>query len=201
MTTSNAANLRHNPAATPAEALVNAGLDSLAEGGIFAFTPENICAKAGIALDQLSHHFGSLDQLLAATYEAAYQPMLGELAPNAGPLGLGPLIERIFDVESRDHRTFRIWLALWGQMAVNPALMRAHRRNYWHYRAVVEGAIAAHCRGKGLQLDASALAAGVIALVDGLWLEQCIDPEDFDSTRAKQACLGLLVPVLGSLEA
>lgn len=201
MTISNAPRHRRDRDADAAGELVAAGLDCLATSGVPGFTVETLCHKAGVSYEAFYVAFSGTDQLLAAVYEAAYQPMLGILGPEAGPLGLGPLIGRIFDAEGRDHRTFRIWLALWGEMAVNPALMRAHRRNYWHYRAAVEGAIAAHCLGRGLQLNAGALAAGVIGLVDGLWLEQCIDPADFDRQRAMDACLGMLEPVLGPLDA
>lgn len=181
--------------------LIQAGLDCLAEGGITAFTIDNICRRAEASRGLIAHHFGGKEQLLAAVYEAAYQPMLEIIAPGAGPLGLGPLIDRVFAAGARDLPTLRIWLALWGEIAVNPALKTAHRRNYGHYRAVIEGAIKAHCQAKGLKLDAGLLAASVIALVDGLWLEQCLDPEGFDGTRARNACLGLLEPALGPLEA
>lgn len=201
MTISDAPRQRRNIKPDAAGKLVAAGLDCLATSGVPGFTVEALCQRAGVSYQAFHRCFADTGQLLASVYEAAYQPMLGILGPQAGPLGLWPLIERIFDVEGRDHRTFRIWLALWGEMAVNPALMRAHRRNYWHYRAVVEGAIAAHCLGRGLQLDAGALAAGVIGLVDGLWLEQCIDPEGFQRQRAVDACLGMLAPVLGPLDA
>lgn len=180
--------------------LVEAGLRCLAEGGITAFTVDNICRRAGASRGLIAHHFGSKEGLLAAVYEAAYAPMLAKIDPGDGPLALGSLIDRMFDAEARDLPTLRVWLALWGEIAVNPALKAAHRRNYGLYRAIVEGAIAAHCAARGLQLDAATLAASVIALVDGLWLEQCIDPEGFDAARARAACLVLLEPVLGSLE-
>lgn len=180
--------------------LVQAGLDCLAEGGITAFTVDNVCKRAGASRGLIAHHFGSKDGLLAAVYEAAYAPMLAKIAPEAGALALGQLIDTMFDAEAHDLPTLRTWLALWGEIAVNPALKAAHRRNYGQYRAIVEGAIAAHGRSRGLKLDAGPLAASVIALVDGLWLEQCIDPEGFDSQRARTACLGMLEPVLGPLD-
>lgn len=201
MTTSEAPKFRRFAAEERASMLVQAGLDCLAEGGITAFTVDNICRKAEASRGLIAHHFGGKEQLLAAVYEAAYQPMLDKISPGAGALGLGPLIDRMFDAEAHDLPTLRIWLALWGEIAVNPALTTAHRRNYGQYRAVVEGAIRAHCLRYGLNLDPGVLAASIIALVDGLWLEQCIDPEGFDSTRARAACLGMLEPILGPLEA
>lgn len=179
--------------------LVQAGLDCLAEGGITAFTVDNICRKAEASRGLIAHHFGGKEQLLAAVYEAAYQPMLDKIRLGAGGPGLGPLIDRMFDAEARDLPTLRIWLALWGEIAVNPALKAAHRQNYGHYRAIVEGAITVHCLGRGLVLDAGLLAASVIALVDGLWLEQCIDPDGFDNKLAREACLSMLEPILGPL--
>lgn len=200
MTTSEAPKFRRYAAEERASMLIQAGLDCLAEGGIAAFTIDNICRKAEASRGLIAHHFGGKEQLLAAVYEAAYQPMLDMIAPDAGPLGLGPLIDRVFSVDERDLPTLRIWLAFWGEIAINPALKAAHRRNYGHYRAAIEGAISAHCLGRGLKLDSGLMAASVIGLIDGLWLEQCLDPESFDVIRARKACLGLLEPVLGPLE-
>ena len=200
MTTSDAPRFRRYAAEERADMLINAGLQCLAEGGITGFTVDNICRKANASRGLIAHHFGSKDGLLAAVYEAAYAPMLEKIAPGAGILGLGQLIDTLFDAEAHDPATLRTWLALWGEIAINPALKAAHRRNYGHYRSIVEAALAAHCSRRGLKLQAGPMADSVIALVDGLWLEQCIDAEGFDATRARAACLGLLEPVLGGLD-
>ncbi len=104
------------------------------------------------------------------------------------------------DAEGHDRRTMNIWLALWGEVAVNPGLQAAHRRNYGRYRAVVELAIEDHAHARGLRVDAGALAATLIALVDGQWLQRCIDPAAFEADRAVAACVALLEPLLGPLE-
>jgi TetR/AcrR family transcriptional regulator, transcriptional repressor of bet genes len=199
VTTSEAPRFRRYAAEERAAMLVQAGLACLAEGGITAFTVDNICRKAKASRGLIAHHFGSKDNLLAAVYEAAYAPMLARIAPAACPVALGPLIDVIFDAEAHDPATLRVWLALWGEIAVSQVLRAAHRRNYGLYRTTVEAAIKTHCDGQGLDLDAGGLAASVIALVDGLWLEQCIDPEGFDTARARSACLSMLEPLLGPL--
>ena len=182
--------------------LVQAGLDCLAEGGITAFTVDNICKRAEASRGLISHHFGSKDGLLAAVYEAAYQPMLRQIDPpdRDAPLPLGQLLTVMLNAESHTQANLNIWLALWGEVAVNPDLRAAHRRNYGRYRAVVESAIEDHCHARGLKLDAAAMATTLIALVDGQWLEQCIDPDSYDATRALAATRALLTPVLGPLE-
>ena len=199
MTTSDAPRFRRYSAEDRAQMLVQAGLACLAEGGITAFTIDNICRRAEASRGLIAHHFGGKDGLLAAVYEAAYQPMLATLRPEGEPLPLGQLLDAMFDSESHSPENLRIWLALWGEVAVNPDLRAAHRRNYGRYRATVELAIEEHCFARGLRIDAGALATTVIGLIDGLWLEQCIDPDAFDSTRARAACRGLLEPLLGPL--
>ncbi len=200
MTAAGAPKFRRYPAGERATMLIRAGLECLAEGGITAFTVDNVCRRADASRGLIAHHFGGKEGLLAAVYGAAYQPMLALIDPGDGPLPLGRLIARMIGGESVDPSTLRIWLALWGEVAVNPALRLAHRQNYGRYRTIVQRAIEAHGQARGLRLDAGVLAASVIALIDGLWLEQCIDPDGFDRTRARQACLGLLEPVLGRLD-
>lgn len=181
--------------------LVQAGLACLAEGGIAGFTVDAICRRAQASRGLIAHHFGSKDGLLAAVYEAAYQPMLAQIRPEGPPLGLGALLSRMLGAEGSDPATLRIWLALWGEIAVNPVLRAAHRRNYGLYRATVEQALADHARARGLVLDVPALAITVIGLVDGLWLEECLDPEAYDAPRMLSAARALLEPLLGRLDA
>lgn len=199
MTISEAPKFRRYSAEDRAQMLVQAGLACLAEGGITSFTIDNICRRAEASRGLVAHHFGSKDGLLAAVYEAAYQPMLAVIQPQT-PLPLGALLDALFDAESHSPENLRIWLALWGEVAVNPDLRAAHRRNYRTYRDVVELAIEEHCFARSLKIDAGALATTVIGLIDGLWLEQCIDPDGFDATHARAACRGLLTPLLGAME-
>ena len=200
MTTSEAPKFRRYSAEDRAHMLVQAGLACLAEGGITAFTIDNICRRAEASRGLIAHHFGSKDGLLAAVYEAAYQPLLAAIRPEGEPLPLGALLDALFDAESHSPENLRIWLALWGEVAVNPDLRAAHRRNYRTYRDVVELAIEEHCFARNLKIDAGALATTVIGLIDGLWLEQCIDSEGFDTIRARTACRGLLTPLLGPMD-
>lgn len=200
MTTSDAPKFRRYAAEERAAMLVKAGLECLAEGGITAFTVDNICRRAEASRGLIAHHFGGKEGLLAAVYEAVYQPMLARIDPGDDPLPLGTLLAVMADAEAHDRGTMNIWLALWGEVAVNPALQAAHRRNYGRYKGVVELAIEDHAHARGLRVDAGALAATLIALVDGLWLQRCIDPEGFDASRARTACAALLEPLLGPLE-
>ena len=180
--------------------LVEAGLACLARGGILAFTIDNICREADASRGLITHHFGSKDGLLAAVYAAAYQPMLESLAPaDAPPPDLMVIIERVFATYNFTQDSLNVWLALWGEIATNPALQAEHRKHYALYRATVARAIAGLTTARDLQIDADELAISVIALIDGLWLEQGIDPELLSPSRSIAACRRMLEPILGPL--
>lgn len=178
--------------------LVDAGLACLARGGIQAFTVDNICARAQASRGLIAHHFGGKDGLLAAVYVAAYRNFLSVLMPDEAT-DLRSLIDAAFSDDLFRKDPLNIWLALWGEVAVNPVLRAEHRAQYGAYLARMEAAIARHAAGQGRHVDAAALAFPVVALIDGLWLEAHIDPERLSPARARAAALALLEPALGPL--
>lgn len=162
--------------------LVEAGLACLARGGIAAFTVDNICAQAGASRGLIAHHFGGKDGLLAAVHAAAYAPVL----QGWETVDLAGLVDRLFDPAQFTKAGLRVWLALWGEIAVNPVLQAEHARHYAAYRASVARVV-----------GDEVLAGAVIALADGLWLEQSLAPDLMSADRAKATCRMLLRPVLG----
>jgi TetR/AcrR family transcriptional regulator, transcriptional repressor of bet genes len=95
--------------------------------------------------------------------------------------------------------SLKIWLALWGEIANNAALQAVHRRRYGDYRVSVVQAITAEAARRNRTVDADALAVMFIALSDGVWLEQAIDPSMLSPAAAREACFGLLEAYLGPL--
>lgn len=179
--------------------LVQAGIACLARGGLAAFTIDNICAEAGASRGLIAHHFGGKDGLLAAVHAEAYRNFLAQLVPDDAAISLAELLEKAFSDDLFRRDPLNIWLALWGEIAVNPLLRAEHRAQYAAYLARVEGAIARHAATLGRAVDPAALARPVVALIDGLWLEAHIDPEQLSPARARAAALALLEPALGPI--
>jgi AcrR family transcriptional regulator len=179
--------------------LVEAGLACLARGGIQAFTVDNICREAKASRGLIAHHFGSKDGLLAEVYVAAYRNFLAVLMPDEAT-DLKGLIDAAFSADLYRRDPLNIWLALWGEVAVNPTLRAAHRAQYTALLARLEIAIAQHASDRGLTVDAAGLAPSVMALIDGLWLEAQIDPERLSPARARAAAVALLSPALGLID-
>jgi AcrR family transcriptional regulator len=185
---------------TRAAMLVDAGLACLARGGILEFTIDSICREAGVSRGLITHHFGSKDGLLAAVYATMYDRLLTAIAPADGPApSLAKLVGASFAPEVFNPSSLKIWLALWGEIANNAALQTVHRGRYGDFRASVSRAIASEAARRSRTVDADALAVMFIALSDGVWLEQAIDPTMLSPDAAREACFGLLEAFLGPL--
>lgn len=179
-------------------ALVAAGLACMARGGIQEFTVDRICAEAGVSRGLITHHFGSMNGLLAAVYAAMYESSTPADARDLPPgQWLSALLSSLFDPAVFHRDTLTIWLTLWGQMPVNDALRAEHRRRYADYLAAVSDAIAATATANGRKVDATPLARALICLIDGLGIQHCIDPASMPPEAALRTCRDMLLPHLG----
>lgn len=186
------------PEARAAE-LVEAGLRVLARGGITAFTLGNICKASGASRGLVGHHFGGKDGLLAACYAAAYAPLLRALAAGAAPLPLPLLIDELLSERQLRPEGLNIWLALWGEIAVNPVLRAEHLRHYRQYHAAIAASISAQGGRAAPSAQDAALATALIALLDGIWVEFSIAPEAMSREGARAAIEALLLAHLGPI--
>lgn len=186
--------------------LIEAAIRCLGAGGLSAFTIDRICREAKVSRGLINHYFGSKDALLVRVYETM-TVHLAESAPDlpAGASGspfdrLKAQIEASFDPAAFDRSQLKAWLALWGELPTNRALQALHRKRYGAYRSSLAEAIAAVAKAGGRAVDAEGLALKLIALIDGLWLEWCLDPKVLSADAAKAACYGLLEAELGPIE-
>lgn len=190
--------------------LIEAAARCLSRGGIGAFTVDNICREAGVSRGLINHHFDSLDTLLIEVYKSSLYAMVNSHIEDArqrrattadwSPAeALVALVRSNFSPHYFSRANLLIWLSLWGEIAVNPRLQAAHRELYDAYRAELAEDIAAVARARGRTVDAPALARNFIALVDGLWLEWCLDESVVTPNDAETAGFEMLEAQIGPL--
>lgn len=173
--------------------LIEASIECLAKDGIQGFTVDNICREAGTSRGLISHHFGSKDALLAAVYSTIYDRVLANLAElDIDGLSLAGLVDTVLSDSFLNSKYLNVWLALWAEIAVNRELKAEHRKHYALYRESIARAISNIAKARGAKVDSYEIATAFISLMDGLWLEQCLDPTLVSSNRAKQLCLVVL---------
>ncbi|WP_347310632.1 TetR/AcrR family transcriptional regulator [Defluviimonas sp. SAOS-178_SWC] len=179
--------------------LIAAGLACMARGGIQEFTVDKICLEAGVSRGLITHHFGSMNGLLAAVYAAMYREETTlSHSTRPGEFRLSALLDAIFAPVAFNRERLTIWLTLWGQISINPELGNEHRAQYADYLDRVAAAIAEVAEARGLGMDSRPLAKTLICLIDGLGLQHCIDPETMPPDTAKAACRDLLERHLGA---
>ncbi len=175
--------------------LIAAALECMAEGGITAFTVDRISTKAGVSRGLITHHFGGMAGLLAATYAHLYaQAIPSPETLSEGPGRLMILIDALFDPRFFNRSALNMWLTMWGAIANTPELTEEHRRQYAGYITMVADMLAE----RAPRTDATTLAKTFICLVDGLSLQHCIDPPSMPPEVAKAAAIDFLALHIGA---
>ena len=185
--------------------LIEAAIACLGDGGMAAFTIDRICRAAGVSRGLINHHFDGKDGLLAAVYETMTAQLTDRLGRKLAAQGVGPearltaVIEASFAPDAFGANQMTAWLALWSEVSTNAKLQAVHRKLYALYRDGVAEAIAEIAAKRGREVEADALAIALIALIDGLWLECCLDPSLLSPVAAKAACFALLAARIGPI--
>jgi AcrR family transcriptional regulator len=189
--------------------LVAAAMECLASDGIQGFTIDRICKRAGVSRGLINHYFDSKDDLLVELYRGSlYQTVSTRIAhlSQPGPAAddtpdarLGAIIDATFTPEFFSRTNLRVWLALWGEIASNATLRAAHRQLYGTYRRAIAREIGAIAERRGIALDADRLARSFLALIDGLWLEWCLDDTAVRPDETRALALAMLESHLGPL--
>ena len=184
--------------------LIDAAIRCLAEGGIAAFTVDRISREAKVSRGLINHHFDGISGLLIEVYEAMTQSMLAAGRETLSFEGtaeqrLAQVIETMFKPPMFSKSSLRAWLALWGEVATNPRLKASHRKSYDAYRNAIGDALAGIAAARDISIDGEALAMTVIALIDGLWVEWCLDSSVVNRDSARAAVYDVLEARLGPL--
>lgn len=175
--------------------LIDATLRCLSQEGQEGMSVRKISSAAGISIGLISHHYANKEELIAQAYETLTVSLLDaakEAAELAGPGAreqLSAMLKSMFNGPMLDPGTLRCWLVFWGMMQDGNALKKVHDNTYGDHRAFVETLL------KGLAseykipfLDTRLAAIGLLALVDGLWIEWCLDQRSFTADEAFKLC-------------
>jgi AcrR family transcriptional regulator len=187
--------------------LVQAAIRCLSEGGMSAFKMERIAAEAGVSLGLLPHYFTSKTELLAEVYRAAlYDDVNRKIAELADKDAAGSpaarlcrIMDAIIDPEYLKPANLTVWLALWGEIVVNPDLRRAHRALYRSYIKSLADLIGMVAADRRRAVNATKIARSLQALIDGLFLERALDRQAVRHADFRRASYEFLELHLGKL--
>lgn len=171
-------------------ALIEATLDSLAAGGLAAVSVRDVAARAGVSIGLVRHHFGSFGALLVEAYRHTTRQIDERLAAAVEAAGPDPrqrmtaFLQASFAPDIVDRDLLSAWLGFWGLVRIDPNAAAVHAETYGAYRARIQALLADLADKAGRKADPVQGAIALAAMLDGLWLELCLDPGAFSPDAA-----------------
>jgi TetR/AcrR family transcriptional regulator, transcriptional repressor of bet genes len=169
------------------QSLVEACARVLAREGIAGASVRSIALEAGVSAGLVGHYFAGIDALVAATYVhtgARVDAALEAAVAAAGPeprTRLEAFVTASFAAPIADPELLSTWIAFWSLVRSRPDIARLHDEQYGGFRGQLE-ALLANCAVPAGELRQTAIA--IAALVDGLWLELCLSPQELTPAEA-----------------
>jgi hypothetical protein len=88
-----------------------------------------------------------------------------------------------------DPQLFNVWLVFWSMVAHSPEIRAVHDRTYDQYRSILESLLGELSKsGAAPQFKLRPAAIALSALLDGLWVELSLSPENFKPREAIALC-------------
>jgi TetR/AcrR family transcriptional regulator, transcriptional repressor of bet genes len=170
--------------------LIEAAAQCLAELGHAGTSVRAVAARANVSPGLVTHHFKGIDELIVATYAhvggqvAAVLNQAIDDAKGGAEAKLRAFIDASFKAPVLDRDLLAVWLSFWSLVRRDPAVRKVHKQVYVDYRQRLEALIAAIAKERRFKIDAHLAALALTAMLDGLWLELCLDPTTFSTTDA-----------------
>lgn len=170
--------------------LIEATARSLARRGFEGTTVRVVAAEAGVSPGLVRHHFAGMHDLIAETYRWTGKELGKSLntalatAPNEPEAQLRAFVDASFLPSMLNPDLLGVWLTFWSLTRTDPVIHEIHGKVYAEYRKLLQRHIGALAEERKLTFDPRAATLAFIALLDGLWLEFCLDPETFTAPHA-----------------
>jgi AcrR family transcriptional regulator len=177
------------------QALIEATIASLQRHGHEGLSVRRIAAEAGVSIGLINHHFPNKNALVAESYRR-FSRQLSEgfgaavmRAPTEPRARLRAFFEANFSRPNLDPKVLTAWIVFWGLFRQSPEMRKVRDEVGRGYGELLHTLLADFMRANerpGFELRLAEI--GLTALLDGLWLESCLDPKNFRPAEAVALC-------------
>lgn len=185
-------------------ALIAATIECLKRYGHDGLSIRTISHQAGVSVGLINHHFPNKDELVAAAYRHFNRELVDGLETAVAGAAATPaarlraFLDASFSPPNLDADVLTVWVVFWSLYRHSRPIQRVQHETYSDYVRLVRGLLADLLgkasdggkarRGGGVNLRLAAI--GLTALLDGLWLEWCLEPGKFRPREAVALCEG-----------
>ncbi|MBC7737235.1 MAG: TetR family transcriptional regulator C-terminal domain-containing protein [Candidatus Saccharibacteria bacterium] len=166
------------------QALIDAALALVSEGGAATATVRAIAERAGVTPGLIRHYFSGKDQLIATAYRHLMTDMIDgstsvlDYAP-ADPLArLAAFVAASLRAPVVDRDAVTRWAFFLQETRRSAEMLDIHRQTYLGFRDNLQSLIAALPQQR-TEAELRQLAIACNAVIDGLWLEGGTLPDAF----------------------
>jgi len=174
--------------------LIEATLESLMAEGSEGASIRKICDRANVSIGLVNYHFTSINELLAAAYKHLSMGVLSaavdksEVHAGDPRRRLSAFMEEIFSHKVLQPSVLRAWLVFWGMVDSSTAIRVAHDEVNTASWEFLEQIIIRMDEQSKVKLSPRLAAIGLSSMIDGLWLEKCLQPDTFTAIEAVRLC-------------
>ena len=177
------------------QALIEATIQSLKRFGHEGLSVRRISAQAGVSIGLINHHFPKKDTLIAQAYRHFNSQLVGGVRAAAAHAAGSPrarlraFFNATFSPPNLDRDVLTVWIVFWGLYRHSPEIQKVHGETYHEHIELVRTMLADLARETGkFRVTLRMAATGLTAMIDGLWLEWCLDPANFRPVEAIALC-------------
>jgi len=182
--------------------LIKATIRSIARRGLSDTTLANVTREAKLSQGIVNLHFQSKERLLVETLRHVtdeYTRCWETALKNAGPAS-NDCLRAIIDVEfSRpvcEPNKLAVWFAFWGESKSRPTYRKICAELDRRYVEMLVSLCSNIVdEGPYPDVNAEAVATGLSAMTEGLWLDILVSPESMNTEQAKAVCLAYMASV------
>jgi len=178
------------------QALIAATIECLKRYGHEGLSIRTISAQAGVSVGLINHHFPNKEELVAAAYRhfnselvGVFQAAVARAADNPRAR-LHAFFQAQFSPPNLDPDVLAVWVVFWGMFRHSRLIQKVQRESYQGYVQLLRGMLSELLKQERphSRSDLKLAAIGLNALLDGLWLEYCLEPGIFRPAEAVALC-------------
>ncbi len=185
------------------QSLIDGTIKSMAERGVGGTTIRSICADAGNSRSLIGHYYTNKEDLVAEAFRHLFTTVSKQVMEAQARVG-GTALDRlraipkfVFSPPVFTDLNRSAFLAFWHEIRFNQAVRKVNGELYLDYTKRTQILFARAAAECDVDIDYRSAAIGLIALIDGLWLELSIDDKVVSRAKAIDLCLHHIDQQLG----
>lgn len=175
--------------------MVQGVIRSLIADGYAGLSVRKITKEANVSQGLVNHHFGSINALIIYAYQSVSDEFMAHIedrfqaCEGNASMQLDAFFCSHFDTESFDQNLLKPWLVFWSLIRDSEGMADAYETANGRIAVILNTLLSEIKLDESLQeTDVSVATQGLMALLDGLWVRQCLAPEHISLQDSLTVC-------------